>query len=159
MPMQQIDQWLAGFASFVWGLPLLILLVGGGGYLLFYARFLPFKYIKRAIDITRGKYDNPNDPGEISHFQALTTALSATIGMGNIAGVAVAISIGGPGAVFWMWVSGIIGMCTKFFTCSLAIMYRGKDSAGNLQGGPMYFINVFYYARLRQKVETFGYFF
>lgn len=138
--MQQIDQWLAGFASFVWGMPLLILLVGGGVFLLVYVRFLPFKYIKRAIDITRGKYDNPNDPGEISHFQALTTALSATIGMGNIAGVAVAISIGGPGAVFWMWVSGIIGMCTKFFTCSLAIMYRGKDSKGNLQGGPMYFI-------------------
>lgn len=138
--MEKIDQWLANFASFVWGLPLLILLIGGGLYLLVYARFFPFRYIKKAIDITRGKYDDPNDPGEISHFQALTTALSATIGMGNIAGVAVAISIGGPGAVFWMWVSGIIGMCTKFFTCSLAIMYRGKDSAGNLQGGPMYFI-------------------
>ncbi len=138
--MQQIDQWLAAFASFVWGLPLLILLVGGGYHLLWYARFLPFRYIKKAIDITRGKYDNPDDPGEISHFQALTTALSATIGMGNIAGVAVAISVGGPGAIFWMWVSGIIGMSTKFFTCSLAIMYRGKDTAGNLQGGPMYFI-------------------
>src|SRR5690606_20867607 len=83
---------------------------------------------------------NPNDPGEITHFQALTTALSSTIGMGNIAGVAIAIAIGGPGAMFWMWVSGIIGMATKFFTCTLAVMYRGKDSAGNIQGGPMYFI-------------------
>jgi len=138
--MQQIDQWLENFASFVWGLPLLILLIGGGLFLLVYARFFPFRYIKKAIDITRGKYDNPDDPGEISHFQALTTALSATIGMGNIAGVAVAISAGGPGAVFWMWVSGIIGMSTKFFTCSLAILYRGKDTAGDLQGGPMYFI-------------------
>ena len=80
------------------------------------------------------------DAGEISHFQALTTALSSTIGMGNIAGVAVAISIGGPGAVFWMWISAVIGMATKFFTSSLAIMYRGKDSEGHIQGGPMYFI-------------------
>ncbi len=138
--MQRVDNLLADLASFVWGLPLLVLLIGGGLYLFIQSRFLPFRYIKRAINITRGKYDNPDDPGEISHFQALTTALSATIGMGNIAGVAVAISLGGPGAVFWMWVSGIIGMCTKFYTCSLAIMYRGKDSKGNLQGGPMYFI-------------------
>lgn len=87
-----------------------------------------------------GKYDNKEDEGEITHFQALTTALSSTIGMGNIAGVAVAISIGGPGAVFWMWISAIIGMSTKFFTSSLAIMYRGRDSEGNTQGGPMYFI-------------------
>lgn len=93
-----------------------------------------------AISVLRGKYDDPNDPGQISHFQALTTALSATVGMGNIAGVAVAISIGGPGAVFWMWVSAVIGMSTKFFTSTLAILYRGKDSAGELQGGPMYFI-------------------
>jgi AGCS family alanine or glycine:cation symporter len=88
----------------------------------------------------RGKYDDPNDAGQISHFQALTTALSSTIGMGNIAGVAVAISIGGPGAMFWMWVSAIVGMSTKFFTSTLAILYRGNDSAGELQGGPMYFI-------------------
>jgi len=88
----------------------------------------------------RGKYDDPNDPGQISHFKALTTALSSTIGMGNIAGVAVAISVGGPGAMFWMWVSAIVGMSTKFFTSTLAIMYRGKDSAGQLQGGPMYVI-------------------
>jgi AGCS family alanine or glycine:cation symporter len=88
----------------------------------------------------RGKYDDPNDPGQINHFEALTTALSATVGMGNIAGVAVAIAIGGPGAVFWMWVSAVVGMSTKFFTASLAIMFRGKDSEGELQGGPMYFI-------------------
>lgn len=121
-------------------MPLVILLIGGGLYLLLLTRFLPFKYLKHAIQVTLGKYDNKNDAGEISHFQALTTALSATIGMGNIAGVAVAISIGGPGAIFWMWISGIVGMCTKFFTSTLAIMYRGKDSAGQLQGGPMYFI-------------------
>ncbi len=138
--MKVLDQFIADFASFVWGLPLLILLIGGGFYLLVLSRFLPFRYLGHAIQVLRGKYDNPEDAGEISHFQALTTALSSTIGMGNIAGVAVAISIGGPGAVFWMWVSAIIGMATKFFTSSLAIMYRGKDSEGNTQGGPMYFI-------------------
>ena len=138
--MNQLEQLVADFSSFVWGLPLLILLVGGGLYLLILSRFLPFRYLGHAIQVLRGKYDDPNDPGQISHFKALTTALSSTIGMGNIAGVAVAISLGGPGAMFWMWVSAIVGMSTKFFTSSLAIMYRGKDSAGELQGGPMYFI-------------------
>jgi len=138
--MNEIDEFIAAFASFVWGLPLLILLIGGGFYLLIYSRFLPFRYLGHALEVLRGKYDNPDDPGEISHFQALSTALSATVGMGNIAGVAVAIAIGGPGAIFWMWVSAIIGMATKFFTNSLAVMYRGKDSDGNIQGGPMYFI-------------------
>lgn len=135
-----LDQIVANFASFVWGLPLLILLVGGGLFLLLYSRFLPFKYFKHALDVLKGKYDNPNDPGQINHFQALSTALAATVGMGNIAGVAVAITIGGPGAIFWMWVSGLIGMSTKFFTCTLSILYRGKDSDGEIQGGPMYFI-------------------
>ena len=138
--MKFIDQLIADFASFVWGLPLIILLIGGGLYLLVLSRFLPFRYIGHAIQVLRGKYDDPNDPGQISHFQALSTALSATVGMGNIAGVAVAISVGGPGAIFWMWVSAVIGMSTKFFTSTLAIMFRGKDSNGELQGGPMYFI-------------------
>ncbi|WP_262732974.1 alanine/glycine:cation symporter family protein [Gaetbulibacter sp. NE] len=138
--MEQLNQFISDFASYAWGLPLLILLIGGGLYLLILSRFLPFRLFGHALSVLRGKYDNPDDPGEITHFQALTTALSSTIGMGNIAGVAVAISIGGPGAVFWMWVSAIIGMSTKFFTAVLAIMYRGKDSQGNLQGGPMYVI-------------------
>ena len=135
-----MEQLLKDFSSYAWGLPLLILLIGGGIYLLILSRFLPFRYLGHAIQVLRGKYDNKDDVGEITHFQALTTALSSTIGMGNIAGVAVAISIGGPGAVFWMWISAIIGMSTKFFTSSLAIMYRGKDSNGETQGGPMYFI-------------------
>ncbi|TVZ25673.1 AGCS family alanine or glycine:cation symporter [Gillisia sp. Hel_I_86] len=138
--MTKIDAFIADFASFVWGLPLLILLIGGGFYLLVISKFLPFRYLGHALQVLRGKYDNPDDPGEISHFQALSTALSATVGMGNIAGVAVAIAIGGPGAIFWLWVSAIIGMATKFFTNSLAVMYRGKDSHGKIQGGPMYFI-------------------
>lgn len=138
--METLNQLLKDFSSLAWGLPLLILLIGGGLYLLIRSRFLPFRYLGHAISVLRGKYDDPNDPGQISHFQALTTALSATVGMGNIAGVAVAISIGGPGAVFWMWISAVIGMSTKFFTSTLAILYRGKDSAGEIQGGPMYFI-------------------
>jgi len=135
-----LEQLIKDFSDYAWGLPLVILLIGGGLYLLVLSKFLPFRYIGHAIQVLRGRYDNPNDPGQISHFKALTTALSSTIGMGNIAGVAVAISVGGPGAMFWMWVSAIVGMSTKFFTSTLAVMYRGKDSAGELQGGPMYFI-------------------
>ena len=135
-----LDKLISEISSFVWGYPLLIILIGGGLYLLLISKFIPFKYFLHSIDIVRGKFDDKTSDGEISHFQALTTALSATVGMGNIAGVAVAISIGGPGAIFWIWISGIIGMSTKFFTSSLAVMYRGVDSAGNMQGGPMYFI-------------------
>jgi len=135
-----MEQLIKTFSDYAWGIPLVVLLIGGGLYLLILSRFLPFRYIGHAIQVLRGKYDDPNDPGQISHFKALTTALSSTIGMGNIAGVAVAISVGGPGAMFWMWISALVGMSTKFFTSTLAIMYRGKDSAGELQGGPMYFI-------------------
>ncbi|WP_426430514.1 alanine/glycine:cation symporter family protein [Winogradskyella sp. HB-48] len=138
--MKSLENLTAAFSSFAWGLPLLILLIGGGLYLLIRSQFLPFRYLGHAISVLRGKYDNPDDAGEISHFKALTTALSSTIGMGNIAGVALAISVGGPGAMFWMWVSAIVGMSTKYFTSTLAILYRGKDSNGDIQGGPMYFI-------------------
>jgi len=138
--MDTFNQLLSDFSSLAWGLPLLVLLVGGGLYLIIRARFLPFRYLGHAVQVLRGEYDDPNDPGEISHFKALTTALSSTIGMGNISGVALAIAIGGPGAVFWMWISAVIGMSTKFFTSTLAILYRGKDSEGQIQGGPMYFI-------------------
>lgn len=138
--MEQLNKLLSDFSSLAWGLPLLILLVGGGLYLIIRSQFLPFRYLGHAVQVLRGKYDDPNDPGEISHFKALTTALSSTIGMGNISGVALAIAIGGPGAVFWMWISAVVGMSTKFFTSTLAILYRGKDSEGQIQGGPMYFI-------------------
>ena len=138
--MSEIETIVSDLASFLWGLPLLFILIGGGLFLLIYSRLIQFKYFFHAIDILRGKFDDENDVGQISHLSALSTALSATVGMGNIAGVAVAISIGGPGSIFWMWISGIIGMSTKFFTSTLSIMYRGKDSNGDIQGGPMYFI-------------------
>jgi len=105
-----------------------------------YSRFLPFTFFGHAINVLRGKYDDPGEEGEISHFHALSGHLAATVGMGNISGVAVAIATGGPGALFWMWVSAFLGMATKFFTCTLAVKYRGYDSEGNLQGGPMYVI-------------------
>lgn len=134
------EQLCVKFASYAWGPWLLVLLFGGGLFFLFYSRFIPFRYLKHGIDITRGKFDNPDDIGDIPHFQALSSALAGTIGMGNISGVAIAIYMGGPGAIFWMWMSALVGVATKFFTCSLAIMYRGKDSQGQYQGGPMYVI-------------------
>jgi AGCS family alanine or glycine:cation symporter len=138
--LEIIEQIAVGFADIAWGPWLLILLTGGGLFFLIYSKFIPFRYVKHAIDIIRGKYDDPNDAGDIPHFQALSSALAGTIGMGNISGVAIAISIGGAGAIFWMWVSAIVGTATKFFTCSLAIMYRGRDSLGQVQGGPMYVV-------------------
>lgn len=138
--MEKLNQITSDFSALSWGLPLLILLIGGGLYLIIRSQFLPFRFLGHAIQVLRGKYDNENDTGEITHFQALTTALSSTIGMGNISGVALAIAVGGPGAVFWMWISAVVGMNTKFFTSTLAILFRGKDSNGETQGGPMYFI-------------------
>ncbi len=119
---------------------MLFLVIGGGLYLVLASRGLPYWYFRHAIGITAGKYDRASDPGEVSHLQALSSAVAATVGLGNISGVAIAIYMGGPGVVFWIWVTAIVGMCIKFYSCSLAIMYRDKDSNGNLQGGPMYYI-------------------
>ncbi len=138
--MQALENILSVAVDYAWGAPLLILLLGGGFILTIYSRFLPFSGVKHTLEILQGKFDREEDPGEISHFQALSTALSATIGMGNIGGVAIAITQGGPGAVFWMWMAALVGMATKFFTCTLAVMYRGTDSLGKIQGGPMYYI-------------------
>ncbi len=138
--LKGIEDAIVWFANWIWGFPLLTILLGGGLFLLLYSRFLPFKYFMHAINVLRGKYDNPDDPGDINHYQALSTAIAATVGMGNISGVAVAITIGGPGALFWMWISAFVGMATKFFSCTLAILFRGKDSKGQIQGGPMYVI-------------------
>ena len=140
--MELFNSFWAFAVDIAWGLPLVILLISAGIYFTIAGRFTPFRGVRHAINILRGKYDDPDDPGEISHFHALSSALSATIGMGNIAGVAIAVSIGGPGAIFWMWVAGLVGMSTKYFTCTLATMYRKKDKRGIDQGGPMYYIEV-----------------
>ncbi len=131
---------ITGFSDLAWGTPLLVLLLGGGLFFLLYSRMLPFRHFRHAFAILLGRYDDPNEPGQINHYQALSTALAATVGMGNITGVALAITMGGPGAIFWMWVSALLGVTTKYFTCTLAVMFRGRDSSGELQGGPMYVI-------------------
>lgn len=140
--MAQIELALAAFASFMWGIPLVVLLVGGGLFFTIHSRLQHFRYFGHSIALLRGKYSQEaaTAGGDISHYQALATALAGTMGLGNITGVAVALTIGGPGAIFWMWVTALVGTTTKFYTASLAIMYRGTDDQGHLQGGPMYVI-------------------
>ena len=135
---QSIGNGIAAFSDFICGYPLFFLLIGGGLFFLIYSKFAPLRYYGRAISALRMKDDSA--AGQISSFEALTSAIAATVGMGNIAGVAVALSIGGPGAIFWMWVSAIVGMATKFFEGTVAVMYKGRDDAGEVQGGPMYMI-------------------
>jgi AGCS family alanine or glycine:cation symporter len=120
--------------------PMFVLLILGGLFLVFYSKFLPYRFFGHAIAITAGKYDNKDAKGDVSSFQALSAAVAATVGLGNISGVAIAIHDGGPGVIFWIWVTALIGMCIKFYSCTLSVMYRGVDSEGNLQGGPMYYI-------------------
>ncbi|MGI9325473.1 MAG: alanine/glycine:cation symporter family protein [Pseudomonadales bacterium] len=135
-----LQDFASRFAELAWGPWLLVLLLGGGAYFLLLSRFVPFRYLGHGLALLRGKYEHSSDPGQISHFQALSAALAGTIGLGNIGGVALAIAIGGPGAIFWMWVTAILGIATKFFTCSLAVMYRHTDANGQTHGGPMYVI-------------------
>ena len=137
-----IDQWLGVAVGYVWGLPLVILLVGTGLLLTFSLKGVQIRGFFHAIKVVMGKYDDSDAPGEISHFQALCTALSATVGLGNIAGVAVAIHAGGPGATFWMILTGFVGMATKFSECSLAVMFRRIDDHGEVHGGPMHYIDI-----------------
>ncbi len=140
--MEEIEQALANFAAFMWGPQLVVLLVGGGLFFMVHSRLRHFRYLSHSFDLLRGKYSGGNDSaaGDISHYAALATALSGTIGLGNISGVAVAITVGGPGAVFWMWITALVGISTKFYTATLAVMFRGEDDSGKLQGGPMYVI-------------------
>ena len=136
--LNKIGDIIVAASDFVCGYPLFILLVGGGLFFLIYSRFIPFRGFKYAIDSL--KHSEMGNQGQISSFEALATTIAATVGMGNIAGVAIALSIGGPGAIFWMWVSAILGMSTKFFEGTLSVLYKGKDSNGELQGGTMYMI-------------------
>lgn len=152
--MEQINDFLAALIPYAeW--VMLILVIGGGLFLVFYSRALPYRYFRHAIQITAGKYDNPDDPGEVSHYQALSSAVAATVGLGNISGVAIAIYMGGPGVIFWIWMTALVGMCIKFYSCSLAIMYRDTDNEGSLQGGPMYYITKGMGARARPMAKFF----
>lgn len=136
--LEQLTTWTGWLSSLLWGPPTLILLVGSGLYLTWRMRGVQVTGFSHAVGITSGHYDYPGVRGDITHFQALSTALSATIGTGNIAGVATAISLGGPGAVFWMWVTAVVGMATKFTSCTLALHYRDTLPNGSVAGGPMY---------------------
>jgi len=120
---------------------IIIWLVFGALFFTFYFRFINITGFKHAIDIVRGKFDKDGHKGEISHFQALATATASTVGLGNIAGVAVAISMGGPGATFWMIIAGFFGMTTKFVECSLGVKYRNINADGSVSGGPMYYLS------------------
>jgi len=126
------------FVSLAWGPWLVFLLVGSGLFFSIFSRFIPFRNLKNGFKYLFQK-DNMSE-GRISKYEALSSALSGTIGLGNIAGVALAIQLAGPGAVFWMWMTACLGIATKFFTCSLSVMYREKDSDGTILGGPMYVI-------------------
>ena len=137
--MEKINDFLVNAVSATeW--PMFLLLIGGGLFLVFYSKGLPYRFFGHAIAITSGKYDDKNAKGDVSSLQALSAAVAATVGLGNISGVAIAIHDAGPGVVFWIWITALIGMCIKFYSGSLAIMFRTTDNEGKLQGGPMYYI-------------------
>ena len=132
--------WVGRINDWVWGYFMMFLLVGTGIYLTIRMRIVQVRSFKHGWSLISGKWDDPKDAGETTHLQALSTALSATVGTGNIAGVATAMLMGGPGAVFWMWVTAAVGMCTKFTCCLLAQRYREIDDRGVVAGGPMYYL-------------------
>ncbi|MDP2574417.1 sodium:alanine symporter family protein [Vibrio penaeicida] len=135
--MQELHSILLTIDNLVWGPPLLILLVGTGVYFTFKLNILQFRYLPKALKMV---FSKDTGSGDVSSFAALCTALSATIGTGNIVGVATAIKLGGPGALFWMWLAAVFGMATKYAECLLAVKYRQKDSNGQMVGGPMYYL-------------------
>lgn len=135
-------EWIQKFDALVWGTPLIVALVGTGLFLTFRLGWIQVRGFTSAIKVLSGRYDDKRDPGEITHFQALATALSATIGTGNIVGVAAAILTGGPGAVFWMWVTAVVGMATKFTCCTLSVHFRKIDENGETHAGPMHYIEL-----------------
>lgn len=142
-PLSSVLFFNVGFFMDGLTLPFIVVwLISGALYLTIKMGFINVRAFRHAIDVTRGKYDHIDDPGEISHFQALSSALSATIGLGNIAGVAIAVSLGGPGAIFWLIIAGFLGMTSKFVECSLAVKYRYIDHDGRVLGGPMRYLSL-----------------
>ena len=143
--MLWIQSLIDAISGIIWGWPtlmpmMIIFLLGTGMFVTFRLNWIQLFRIKHAFQVIRGKYDNPEDEGDINHFQALSAALSATVGIGNIAGVATAIHYGGPGALFWMWITAIFGMSLKYAEATLAIEYRQINPDGSASGGPMYYI-------------------
>ncbi|UJL45428.1 sodium:alanine symporter family protein [Virgibacillus sp. NKC19-16] len=139
MVLEWLENISGQISSFVWGLPLIILLVGTGLYLTVRLMFFSFRMLPYALKITFNKQDK-DSKGDISHFQALTTSLAATVGTGNVVGVATAVVAGGPGAVFWMWITALVGMATKYSEAILGVKYRQENAKGEMSGGPMYYL-------------------
>ncbi len=136
---EQLTVWSGKLSGLLWGSRLtLLVLLGTGLYLTVRMGLIQVRGFRHAVGLVSGKYSRAQDVGEVSHFQALSTALSATVGTGNIAGVATAISLGGPGALFWMWVTAVLGMATKFTECTLSLNFRKVSPDGSVAGGPMY---------------------
>ncbi|CAN5772451.1 sodium:alanine symporter family protein [soil metagenome] len=135
------QEWVGTVSGYVWGWPLLILLVGTGFYLSILLRGLQFRELGRSLHLALIKRHEVGAEGDISHFQALMTALAATVGTGNIVGVATAISVGGPGALVWMWITGLVGMATKYAEAVLGVRYRVVDARGEMNGGPHYYLS------------------
>ncbi len=143
--MEHINEFIQSLVNIVWGWPkllplMVIILLGSGVIITLRLRFIQLFKVGHAIDVIRGKYDNVKDEGDINHFQALAAALSATVGIGNIAGVATAIYYGGPGALFWMWITAVFGMALKYTEATLAVRFRKINPDGSASGGPMYYI-------------------
>ncbi|MER2034201.1 alanine/glycine:cation symporter family protein, partial [Exiguobacterium indicum] len=134
------SDWVSAVSDIVWGPPLLILLVGTGIYLTIRLGFIQITKLPYALKLAFSKHQDDKSEGDISHFQALMTALAATVGTGNIVGVATAVVLGGPGAIVWMWLSGLFGMATKYAEAILAVKYRVVDEKGQMAGGPMYYL-------------------
>ncbi len=134
------SEWISAVSDIVWGPPLLILLVGTGIYLTIRLGFIQITKLPYALKLAFSKHQDDKSEGDISHFQALMTALAATVGTGNIVGVATAVVLGGPGAIVWMWLSGLFGMATKYAEAILAVKYRVVDENGQMAGGPMYYL-------------------
>ncbi len=139
--MTGFDTLLTTLNGILWHDSALLILLGTGVLFTFWSGFSPYRALTHGVQVVRGSYDNPDDPGAISHFQALSAALSATVGLGNIGGVALAIALGGPGAVFWMWVVGLFGMAIKLTEVTLSMLYRNTDDPDNPHGGPMWVVS------------------
>ncbi|MGD8780777.1 MAG: sodium:alanine symporter family protein [Ignavibacteria bacterium] len=142
MTSESLLSLISEISGLVWGIPTIVLLVGTGLWLTVKLNLFQFRKLGYSLYLALIKRKEQSDqPGDITHFQALMTALSATVGTGNVAGVATAIAAGGPGALFWMWITGLVGMITKYSEALLAVKYREKDKLGNMSGGPMYYIS------------------
>jgi len=134
-----LTRWTVTFSGYI-SIPLIVMLLGSGLFITFSLRWIQIRKLRHSFDVVSGKYDDPDDEGDVTHFQALSAALSATIGIGNIAGVAIAVRLGGPGALFWMWITALLGMALKYAECTLSHHFRVIHPDGSASGGPMYYI-------------------